>query len=126
MQERIIKLLNAFGYPIYRQGSMSSTQEYPQAFFTTWNNDTREEAFYGGEARRRVWDYDINFYASDPELVDKIPEEAIARMKKEGFIIDRAGYDVMSDERTHTGRGIHILCIDDMKKEREDELNGNI
>ena len=93
---------------------MSSTQEYPQAFFTTWNNDTWEESFYEGEARRKVWDYDINFYASDPELVDKVPEETIERLKKEGFIIDRAGYDVMSDEPTHTGRGIHILCIEDM------------
>lgn len=126
MQEHIMKLLDTLGYPIYRQGSMNSEQEYPQAFFTTWNNDTREEAFYEGEARRKVWDYDINFYASDPELVDKIPEETIKRLKKEGFIVDRAGYDVMSDEPTHTGRGIHILCIDDTKKEREDELNGNI
>ena len=54
MQERIMKLLDSLGYPIYRQGSMSSTQEYPQAFFTTWNNDTWEESFYEGEARRKV------------------------------------------------------------------------
>jgi hypothetical protein len=35
--------------------------------------------------------------------------EAKALLKEAGFIVSGAGYDVASDEDSHTGRGIEVL-----------------
>ena len=57
----------------------------------------------------------LNFYSVDPEKVSnmfkiiKDTPTAKSLLKKAGFIVSGAGYDVPSDEPTHTGRGISLL-----------------
>lgn len=99
-------------YPIMLQGSMAIDDAYPDNFFTFFNNNTNDEAFYDNQETTTVWDFDLNFYSIDPDLVNDVLIQAKAILKAQGFIIDGKGYDVLSDEPTHTGRGINILFIE--------------
>lgn len=115
MEEKIEKALESFGYPFIKQGSLSPADEYPDHFFTYWTDDTAGTGFYNNNETGVIWTYSLNFYSINPELVSgmfKILEgkdTAKSLLRKAGFIVAGAGYDVASDEPTHTGRGITVL-----------------
>lgn len=111
MEDRLIELLESFGYPVIRQGSMSEDEPYPDNFFTFWNNDSSDGSHYDNEVASLVYDYDVNSYSSDPSLTYSNLRDAITLLKSEGFIISGDGYDVASDEDTHTGRGVNVLFL---------------
>ena len=46
-------------------------------------------------------------------------ESAREALKANGFIINGLGYDVLSDEETHTGRGMEALYQQINKKEEQ-------
>lgn len=100
-----------FKLPIYLQGSISVDEAYPPSFFTFWNNYTNDEAFYDNNETQVIWNFDLNFYSCDPTLVNMYLVQAKAELKKVGFIPDGSGHDVLSDEPTHTGRGLTLLYI---------------
>jgi len=111
MKNKLINTLKPLGYPIKLQGSMSKEEEYPDSFFTFWNNDTSDDAFYDNNEHSTVWNFDLNFYSNDPILANDMLIKIKPRLKENGFIVNGSGYDVASDEPTHTGRGINILYI---------------
>ena len=112
----LITLATEFkNYPVYLQGSMSDTEAYPQSFFTYWNNDTSDSAFYDNSESETIWDFDLNFYSSDPTTVNTTLITAKSALRAVGFICQGAGYDVVSDEKTHTGRGMNISFIQKIK-----------
>ena len=98
-------------YKIYLQGSMSKDEAYPDSFFTYFNNTSDDDGFYNNDNTRVVWDFDLNFYSVDPELVNSVLLTAKTALKAVGFIPDGSGYDVMSDEPSHTGRGMNLLYM---------------
>ena len=112
MKDTLIELLETFGYPVRLQGSLTENEAYPQSFFTFWNNDTYDNAHYDNSAISYVWDFDINFYSTDPTLVNNVLIGVKALLISSGFIITGKGYDVASDEPTHTGRGMHALYVE--------------
>lgn len=112
MVDLLIETLETFGYPITLQGSIAENEEYPDSFFTFWNNNTDDSGFYDNEESRTIWDYDLNFYSNDTRLVNSKLIEAINLLKKKGFIADGKGHDVGSDEKTHTGRGVNLFYIE--------------
>lgn len=105
-------LTEEFNLPVIQQGSMSMDEDYPESFFTFWNNTTTDAAFYDDTETETIWDFDLNFYSDDPTSVNTMLLEAKTLLKGVGFIVDGSGYDVMSDEKTHTGRGINLLFIE--------------
>lgn len=107
----LITILESFEYPVYLQGSLSKDQKYPDSFFTFWNNSTTDDGFYDNNETKVTWDFDVNFYSNDPVLVNGIPQQLKTMLKAAGFIPEGSGYDVVSDEPTHTGRGMNILFI---------------
>jgi len=109
MEDKLIEILQGFAYPVKLQGSLSENEKYPDHFFTFWNNNSMSEGFYDNKDHSLVYDYDVNFYSNDPELVYTKLREAIEELKKQGFIISGDGYSVASDEPTHDGRGVHVL-----------------
>lgn len=100
-----------FHLPVYLQGSLSDSDDYPAAFFTYFNNYTDDDAFYDNNEHQVIWNFDLNFYSNDPVLVNTILLQAKAALKAVGFIPDGSGHDVLSDEVTHTGRGLTLLFI---------------
>lgn len=112
MVDLLIKTLEPLGFPIKKQGSLNKEEPYPNSFFTFWNNDSFDESYYDNKEHQTVWDFDLNFYSIDPELIEKVLKEAKEKLKGQGFIVSGKGHDVASDEKTHTGRGINVLIIE--------------
>lgn len=109
----LISLLEEeFDLPVIQQGSLSMEEDYPTAFFTFWNNETEDDGFYDNEETRTIWDFEVNYYSTDPAEVNNILLQVKTLLKAEGFIINGVGYDIMSDQDSHTGRGINVLYID--------------
>lgn len=111
MKLNLIACLESFGYPVLLQGSMLKDTQYPSSFFTYWNNEVTSDGFYDNCDSINIWNYDVNFYSDDVALVNTKLREVISELKKKGFIVTRR-YDVMSDEPTHTGRGMNVLYIE--------------
>lgn len=112
MEDLLIETLSEFGYPVFRQGSLNENDTYPSSFFTFWNNSADGNSYYDNGDTTTIWDYDLNFYSNNPELTYSELLRAKKQLKKAGFIVDGKGYDVVSDESTHTGRGITILFLE--------------
>ena len=117
VKELLVTLLESYGYPVFLQGTLHEDEAYPDSFFTYFNNDTYDRVHYDNDALDWVWDFDVNFYSTDVVLVNTKLLEAIALLRENGFIISGKGYDVMSDEPTHTGRGVNALFVEKNKKE---------
>ena len=111
----LLETLDAFGYPIYLQGSLSDDDVYPPSFFTFFNNSTEDDAFFDNTETRTIWDFDLNFYSEDPTLVNTILLRAKRLLKAAGFIPEGSGYDVLSDQPSHTGRGMNLLFIEKVR-----------
>lgn len=110
MKDKLIELLETFKYPVFLQGSLSGA--YPESFFTFWNNNSSDNNHYDNDAVSFTWDFDVNFYSTSPTLVNTVLLAAKALLREHGFIIGGQGYDVASDEITHTGRGMNVLVIE--------------
>lgn len=109
MEDLLINTLAAFGYPVKLQGSMLPDETYPDSFFTYWNDSADGSSYYSNYEGSILWSYSLNFYSTDPVLVSTKLLEAKKLLKAAGWVVSGAGYDVLSDEATHTGRGITIL-----------------
>lgn len=112
MKDELINLLKTFNYPVKLQGSLANNEAYPQSFFTYWNNETSDGNHYDNEPVSYVWDFTIYFYSTNPDLVNTVLLQAKALLKENGWIVGGKGYDVPSDEPTHTGRGMDALYVE--------------
>ena len=111
MEDLLIQTLDAFGFPIKLQGSLLPDEPYPEHFFTFWNNDSFGKSYYDNEEHSIAYDYEVNFYSTNPEWVYSKLRDAIVELKKAGFIVSGDGHSVISDEPTHDGRGINVLYL---------------
>ena len=109
MEDLLISTLESLGFPVRLQGSLLPHEHYPKSFFTYWNDSSDSASYYSNNERAIIWAYSLNFYSTDPVLVSTKLLEAKALLKKAGWVVNGAGYDVASDEPTHTGRGIDLL-----------------
>lgn len=124
MTEKLIEILSAFGYPVRLQGSLAKDEAYPDSFFTFWNNSSDDGSHYDNGPIFYVWNFDVNFYSTDPALVYTQLEAARVALKAAGFIISGRGYTVASDEPTHTGRGLTALIIENKSNDEDNPDDG--
>ena len=103
-----------YEWPVIQQGSMEAGWTYPEHFFTFFNNDSFDLAFYDNDENRTVWDFDLNVYSIDPELANTVLREVKPMLKAQGFICAGAGYDVMSDHASHIGRGMNVKYLENL------------
>lgn len=108
MEDLLIEALEIFNLPVMLQGSMLPDEQYPEHFFTFWNDSADGTSFYSNEEGAILWAYSVNFYSVDPLQVNEKLLEAKKELKKVGFIATGAGYDIPSGEPTHTGRGMTV------------------
>lgn len=109
MKDELITLLETLNFPVFLQGTLNSVEEYPESFFTFWNYETPETAFYDNDANRAVWGFWVYFYSVDPELVQTQPEAARKLLKQNGWILQGKANDISVDKPTHTG-AIFTVC----------------
>lgn len=114
MEDNLIEILSQFNYPVIRQGSIAEGDKYPDHFFTFWNNNSPDHAYYDNRDYGTAWMFDVNFYSIDPEKTYSVLSEARKKLKENKWIVPGKGYDVLSDEPSHTGRGMeaHFLEIE--------------
>lgn len=117
MKDLLINIIKSLGYPVFLQGSLGKDEEYPESFFTFWNNSSDDGSHYDNQPISYIWDFDLNFYSSDPTLVNTVLIDAKVLLKQAGFVVRGNGYDVASDEITHTGRGINVLIFENNKED---------
>ena len=115
MEDLLISTLETLGYPVKLQGSLLADESYPDHFFTFWNDSADATSHYSNEEYVIVWAYSLNFYSNNPLLTNSVLLEAKKLLKDAGFIVTGAGYDVPSDESTHTGRGITVTYRQEQK-----------
>ena len=111
MEDNLISILESFGFPIFRQGSLTEDKPYPDNFFTFWNTDSPDHSYYNNFDYGTSWAYDVNFYSNDPDKTYNYLANARAALKNAGWIVTSKGYDVVSDEPTHTGRGMEVYYL---------------
>lgn len=114
MEDRLINILDSLygNIPIYRQGSLGKSEPYPESFFTFWNTDSPEHAHYDNNAYGAVWAFRVCFYSSDPARVYTALNDAVNALKQDGWVVPSRGYDVPSDEETHTGRAVDVMFLE--------------
>ena len=115
VKQLLIDTLSTFNYPVILQGSLSDENPFPPSFFTFFNNDTADDNFFDNNETETIWDFDLNFYSDDPALVNSVLVTAKPLLKAAGFIVDGKGYDVLSNNPTHTGRAINIQYIEKVR-----------
>lgn len=119
MKDNLITLLETLKYPVYLQGSINSLDDYPQSFFTYWNFDTPEAAFYNDDANRAVWGFWVYFYSVDPALVQSVPEAARKLLKQNDYILQGKANDITVDKPTHTGAMFTVYKFEEYPDEPE-------
>lgn len=110
MEDRLVEILESLGYAVRRQGSV--TEEYPDAFYTFWQTDSPDHAYYDNTDYGTAWSFNIFAYSTDPALTYQMIDDARAALKAAGWIVPSRGFDATSDEPTHTGRGLNIHYLD--------------
>lgn len=103
IKNNLVVLLETLNYPVFLQGSLNPDEQYPDSFFTFWNFDTPETAFYDDAANRAVWGFWIYFYSVDPVLVEQMSEQARQLLKQNGYILQGKPNDISVDRPTHSG-----------------------
>lgn len=114
MVDALIGILESYNqnFPVYRQGSIGKAEPYPESFWTWWNTDSPDHAHYDNDNYGIAWAFRVYFYSIDPALVYSAIDEIRDTLKAAGWVVPGAGYDVLSDEETHTGRAIDIYFLD--------------
>jgi hypothetical protein len=109
MEDALVTILESFNYPVDRQGSMSA---YPETFITFWNNDSPDHAHYDNAEYGTNWDFNVYVYSTDPSMTYSLLSDIRTALKNAGWIVPSKGFDVASDEASHTGRGIQCLYME--------------
>lgn len=112
MLEELFTILNGFGYPVYRQGSMMDSNTYPETLITYWNFDSPDHAHYDNTKYGTSWAYTVNVYSTDPVTTYTLLSSIIAALKVAGWVVEGEGSDVQSDEPSHTGRGVECSYLE--------------
>lgn len=108
MKHNLTLLLMSRGFPVRMQGSLNPDGRYPDSFFTYWNFESPEGAFYDNNAHLATWGFWVYFYSNDPELVETETKAVIQLLKEKGYIVVGKGEDVNSGRDTHTGRMLTV------------------
>ena len=107
IDDRLIELLATFKFPVYRQGSLAQNAAYPDTFFTFWENPETTTA-YDNDTQFVVYDFYVYIYSINPIVLAETLAEARKLLKRAGFIIISRGFDVASDEQSHSGKGFEV------------------
>lgn len=105
-------VLESFGLPVYLQGSIADNEAYPASFYTYYNNDSDGLTYYDNTERRVYWDFDVNAFSDNPDTAQAMLMQARDALRARGYIVPGRGYDIISDEPTHTGRGINATYVE--------------
>lgn len=104
MKQELIDVLETFcPNNVYLQGTLNSSEAYPDTFITFWTNYTDDNSHFDDDTFSVDWNFSVMYYSTDPSLVNTIPAQISTALKAAGFIPQGKGNDIPSDRPTHTG-----------------------
>ena len=110
VKDLFINTLKDLGYGEPRlQGSFEQYEAYPDSFITFFVVDSPNLNFYNNKSNCVAYYFDVNFYSSDPELVNTVPGTIAEKLAEVGFIKQGNGTDLASDYPTHTGFNLPFI-----------------
>lgn len=112
MKNELSELLETLVYEVYEQGSFTDSEEYPEHFFTIWNDGTEALNYYDNKEDGCIWYFTINFYSISPSLTVDILLQAKEVLMSKGWIVPGKGNDVYSASKNHSGRSIEAKFIE--------------
>lgn len=110
MEDKLIELLQTLCPEVHQQGSL--TDDWPADFFTFWERPSYDGAHYDNDSVSCVYEYDINFYSTEPANTYEYIKKAKKLLKQNGFIVSGNGYPISSGADTHTGRQIQATYLE--------------
>ena len=110
MKQKLIELLESLGYEAFLQGSFTSEADYPESFFTFWNTDT-ENYYISNKKVETSWYFWINFYSTDPNLVETVTSKTAELLRKNNWIVDGEGKDIQTDSPNYSARELEVIYI---------------
>lgn len=112
MEDALITILESFNYPVFRQGSLSDEDPYPDTFITFWNNQSPDHSYYDNSDYGTAWNFGVYTYSSNATLCYSLTNDIRTALKEAGWVVPSKGYDVTSDEPTHIGRGLDCYYLE--------------
>ena len=113
MKQKLIDILERHcPNNVYLQGTMNPDEAYPADFVTFWTPSTDDAAHYDNDVAAVDWNFAVIYYSNDPMQVNTKPLAIAADLKAAGFIQRGRGYDILSDEPTHTGWAMDFSCVE--------------
>lgn len=116
MKQKLISVLESFGYRVMLQGTMNSDEAYPDNFITFWCDKTEDDLNFDNNVHSVDWYFSVIFYSNNPTLVNTKPNEIREVLKSAGFIPQGKGNDILSDESTHTGWAMDFIATETIDK----------
>lgn len=111
MEDLLIELVSSLGFPVFRQGSLSDDDDYPDTFFTFWNNSENCHSSYDNSTSLKIYEYDLNIYSNDADVAYSKIKEVSDLLHQNNFIVSSLGFDLPSDEPDYIGRGLNISFL---------------
>ena len=112
MKDLLVNTLEALGYPVFLQGTLDPGEEYPADFITFFTNSSEDGAHFDNSPGEWEWNFTVNFYSNNPNNIMSVPGMIRAALKAVGFIPQGKGFDLLSDEKTHTGWAQEFLFLE--------------
>lgn len=110
MKQELINVAEQFcPNNVYLQGTLNANAAYPDEFITFWTNYTEDRTFLDNETTSIDWNFSLNFYSNNPARVNSVPFQIRAAAKAAGFIPQGKGYDIPSDNPSHTGWAMEFI-----------------
>lgn len=113
MKEKLINILDTFGYPVYLQGTLNPDDAFPDTFITFWTDYTDDNAHFDNDVYAVEWSFSVILYSNDPAIVNTKPDEIRTALKAAGFIPQGKGQDIASGEQTHTGWAMDYIFVEE-------------
>lgn len=112
MKNKLIAALEKYGFPVMLQGTLNPAEEYPETFITFWTDNTSGGAHFDNVTTAYDWAFSIILYSSSPEIVNTLPATMRADLTAAGFIPQGKGFDIPSDNPTHTGWALDVVATE--------------
>lgn len=112
MKNKLIAVLTKYGFPVMLQGTLNPEEAYPETFITFWTDSTDDGAHLDNITTSYDWAFSVILYSSNPVIVNTLPDDMRADLKAAGFIPQGKGFDIPSDNPTHTGWALDVIATE--------------
>lgn len=110
IKQKLIDLLETFGYPVSLQGSYLAGSDLPNSFFTFWNFETNL-GYKSNKIVQIEYVFRVFFYSKDPTLVNTVLKQVRDLLIENNFHCS-GDYDLETDVDSYLGREMEVRYLE--------------